>query len=109
MAIFRNKLSVPAYEQKHNATLSVRPHKSKVGIFLFCHSDDPNAPAEGLVSKQAVEHLKAHPEDGWDQLQVATCDYMDDNQQPQSCLMLMMGQVNNASSTVLFSRAKKAE
>lgn len=107
MANFRNKLSVDAYEQKHNAELSIRPHKTKAGIFLFCHSDEPEAPAEGLVSEAAKKHLDGGG--SWDNLMVADCDYLDANDRPQTCRMLMMAAGNNASSEVLYSRHKAKE
>lgn len=94
--IFRNKTSVSNYEAQNNCKISVFSHKTKAGIFLFSHSQDPNQPAAGLVSQRAIEHLRSGGNK--DALQVADCDYIDNEGQPQTCKMLMMAQGSNCGA-----------
>ena len=100
MANFRNKKSIAAYEAATGKKVFVHSHKSNSNIFLFSHSADPEEPAEGLVSKQAIAHLRA----GGDKtkLMVADCDYTDNDGVPQTCKMVMMSVTSNCGA-LLFS------
>ena len=95
-ANFRNKQSISAYESTNGVKVSVFTHKTKPNIFLFSHSEDPNQPAEGLVSKRAVEHLRQGGSK--EQLQIADCDYIDESGNPQTCKMLMMAVASNCGA-----------
>lgn len=95
-AIFRNKTSVNNYEAQNNCKVSIFAHKTKQGIFLFSHSQDPNQPAEGLVSKRAIQHLQQGGSK--EQLQIADCDYIQDDGTPATCKMLMLAAGSNCGA-----------
>lgn len=91
--VFRNKKSIDLYESQNNCEIHIHEHATKPNIFLFSHSEDPKAPAQGLVSKASIEHL----ENGgsWDDLEVANCDYINDSGKPATCLMIIKQAVSN--------------
>ncbi len=106
---FTNRLSVKAYESKHQCKIHVRPHKTKEGIYLYYHSDAEDASAIGLVSQRAVDLLSVEGDSAWDKLMIADCHYIDNTGKQQTCKMLMLSNLKmNTKAYPLISEYVEA-
>ena len=106
---FTNRMTVRAYESKHQCKIHVRPHKTKEGIYLYYHSDAEDASAIGLVSQRAVDLLSVEGDSAWDKLMIADCHYIDNTGKQQTCKMLMLSNLEmNTKAYPLISEYVEA-
>ena len=106
---FTNKMTVKAYESKHQCKIHVRPHKTKEGIYLYYHSNAEDASAIGLVSQRAVDLLSVEGDSAWDKLMIADCHYIDNTGKQQTCKMLMLSNLEmNTKAYPLISEYVEA-
>ncbi len=106
---FTNKMTVRAYESKHQCKIHVRPHKTKEGIYLYYHSNAEDASAIGLVSQRAVDLLSVEGDSAWDKLMIADCHYIDNTGKQQTCKMLMLSNLEmNTKAYPLISEYVEA-
>lgn len=106
---FTNRMTVRAYESKHQCKIHVRPHKTKEGIYLYYHSNAEDANAIGLVSQRAVDILSVEGDSAWDKLMIADCHYIDNTGKQQTCKMLMLSNLKmNTKAYPLISEYVEA-
>lgn len=106
---FTNRMTVRAYESKHQCKIHVCPHKTKEGIYLYYHSDAEDASAIGLVSQRAVDLLSVEGDSAWDKLMIADCHYIDNTGKQQTCKMLMLSNLKmNTKAYPLISEYVEA-
>ena len=106
---FTNRMTVRAYESKHQCKIHVRPHKTKEGIYLYYHSNAEDASAIGLVSQRAVDLLSVEGDSAWDKLMIADCHYIDNTGKQQTCKMLMLSNLEmNTKAYPLISEYVEA-
>ena len=106
---FTNRMTVRAYESKHQCKIHVRPHKTKEGIYLYYHSDAEDASAIGLVSQRAVDLLSVEGDSAWDKLMIADCHYIDNTGKQQTCKMLLLSNLKmNTKAYPLISEYVEA-